>query len=331
MNNDGKKLDVAVVGELNMDLILRGLPEVLEPERELLADDMGLTLGSSSAIFAHNAAVLGNRVGFISRVGDDLMGRAATAWLAEGGVDTSRIHWVSGSTKTGLTVILIHSTNRNILTYPGTIFELCYDDLDFDYLTSARHFHLASFFLHRALLPQVREMFATIKHAGLTISLDTNDDPADCWDGNISHILRYVDVILLNEREIMKLTGVDDLKEALERLAAEVPLVVVKLGPRGAFARRSKQEWQAEALVVDAVDPVGAGDSFDAGFIHQYIRGADVETCLRFGNLAGALSVTRTGGTEAFRDREYAEKFLKERWQPGTMNTSAQGHARKTL
>jgi sugar/nucleoside kinase (ribokinase family) len=63
---------------------------------------------------------------------------------------------------------------------------------------------------------------------------------------------------------------------------------------------------------VDAVDPVGAGDSFDAGFLHQYVRGADLPTCLAAGNLAGALSTTRPGGTEAFRDAAHREVFLKK-------------------
>lgn len=314
MDRKSKTLDVAVAGELNMDLILYGLPETLQPEREHLAEGMALTLGSSSAIFAHNLAALGSRVGFISRIGEDLMGEAARRWLAEGGVDTSRVRRAPSPAQSGLTVILARRAGRNILTYPGTIFELSYDDLDFDYLASARHFHLASFFLHRALRPRVREMFARIKQAGLSISLDTNDDPDDGWDGNLSPVLELVDVLLLNEREVQKLAGAQDLTEAVRQLAARVPLLVVKLGERGALARRGDDQWRAAGIDVHALDSVGAGDSFDAGFVHQYIRGADVETCLRFGNLVGALSVTRAGGTQAFRDRAYAEKFMKEHW-----------------
>jgi sugar/nucleoside kinase (ribokinase family) len=64
------------------------------------------------------------------------------------------------------------------------------------------------------------------------------------------------------------------------------------------------------------VDAVGAGDSFDAGFIHQFIRGAKVEDCLKFANIIGALSVTRAGGTEAFRDAKHRESFLSKHWHP---------------
>jgi sugar/nucleoside kinase (ribokinase family) len=117
---------------------------------------------------------------------------------------------------------------------------------------------------------------------------------------------------LPNGREASKITGIADVKLAVKRLAEMVPLVVVKLGSEGALAQRGKERFTSPALSVKAVDPVGAGDSFDAGFLNQYLRGADLPTCLAGGNLAGALSVTRPGGTEAFRDARYREQFLRE-------------------
>jgi sugar/nucleoside kinase (ribokinase family) len=96
----------------------------------------------------------------------------------------------------------------------------------------------------------------------------------------------------------------------VDRLASLVPVLAVKLGPEGALARCGAERFSCPALNVEAIDPVGAGDSFDAGFIHQYVRGADLATCLAYGNLAGAFSTTRPGGTEAFRERANLEDFL---------------------
>jgi len=304
--------DVTVAGELNLDLILYGLPEQLLPERELLADRMMLTLGSSSAIVAHNLAALGSRVGFQSRIGDDPLGQIALDRLRQGGVDVSRVRCVPGETKTGLTVILPHPSWRNILTYPGTIFELNWDDLDLDYLADSRHFHLCSYYLHRALRPRVGELFQRFKSKGLTISLDTNDDPDDRWEGRLREVLRYVDVFLPNEREACKVAGTDDLEAAVKKLSSWVPLLVVKLGRKGALAQRGAERVVSPAHQVEVVDPVGAGDSFDAGFLHQYLRGADLPACLASGNLAGALSTTRPGGTEAFRDAAYRQEFFRK-------------------
>ena len=304
--------DVTIAGEINLDLILYGLPDELPPERELLADRMVLTLGGSSAIMAHNLSSLGSRVGFQSRIGDDELGSGALLTLQESGVDISRVRRVPGAVKTGLTVILQREAWRNMVTYSGTIAELMWDDLDLDYLSNSRHFHLSSFYLQRGLRPRVPELFRRMKEAGLTTSLDTNDDPDDRWKGGLDEVLQYVDVFLPNEREVQKAAGVADVEAAVNKLAAVVPLVVVKLGRQGAIAQRGAERFASPSISVDAVDAVGAGDSFDAGFLHQYVRGADLTACLRAGNIAGAFSTTRAGGAEAFRDQKYREQFFRE-------------------
>jgi sugar/nucleoside kinase (ribokinase family) len=304
------RFDVTIAGELNLDLILYGLPESLPPERELLAERMMLTLGSSSAIVANNLSALGCSVGFQSKIGEDDFGRIALARLAESGVDVSKVLRVEDRLQTGLTVIVQREKLRNILTYPGTIFELRLEDLDFDFLTSAKHFHLSSYYLQRGLTEHIPEIFRRIKAAGLTISLDTNDDPDDGWKSGLHEALRYVDVFLPNGREAQKITGASDVETAATELAEHVPLVVVKVGEAGAIARRGGERLTSPGVRVDFVDPVGAGDSFDAGFLSRYVRGANLESCLAAGNRAGAFSTTCPGGTEAFRDRQRLQEFF---------------------
>ena len=302
--------DVSVIGELNLDLILSGLPPSLTLEREHLAKDLSITLGSSSAIFAHNLASLGNRVGFSSSIGSDPFGEICLSRLGESGVDLSRVRRMPGKT-TGLTVILPQGKQRYILTYPGTMFEMSEKDLDLDYIFSAKHLHLSSYFLQKGLQPSLAEIFRKAKKAGLTTSLDTNDDPEDRWSSEIPSLLEYVDLLLPNEREACKLAQVDDAERAVDILSQKVRMVVIKRGSKGALAQFLNGKYVATPPVVEAADHVGAGDSFDAGFIHQFIRGASVQDCLAFGNIAGALSVTRPGGTEAFRDAQHREAFLR--------------------
>jgi sugar/nucleoside kinase (ribokinase family) len=303
------KLDIAIVGEINLDLILYGLPQEMLTERELLASDFSITLGSSSAILAHNIAALGSHVGFVTKVGEDSFGALAMERLRERGVDLAHI---AHGAKSGVTLILPHGRQRHILTYPGTISELRFEDLDLDYLASARHFHMSSLFLQRELLPRVPELFQRMKSVGLTTSLDTNDDPEDRWDGALlKEILPHVDILLPNEREAMKMSQAGDVETALSRLAEKVGTVAIKMGASGAIAIRQGQRFSAPAVPVTVVDSIGAGDSFDAGFLHQFLRGADLTTCMAYGNLCGAFSATACGGTEAFRDATQMREFLR--------------------
>jgi len=303
-----RKFDFSVVGELNLDLVLYGLPPELELDREHIASDMRLTLGSSSAIFAHNLALLGNRVAFHSAIGADALGELCLTRLAESGTDVSAVRKFPDK-QTGLTVILPRPVKRYILTFPGVMADMRFEDLDLDLVFSAQHLHISSLFLQRALRPRVAELFRLAKKAGLTTSLDTNDDPDGRWDLD-NDIFRHLDVLLPNESEACRLAKGATPEASLETLAKQVPLVAMKRGERGAVAKRGEVEVVSSPFPTEAVDSIGAGDSFDAGFLHQYIRGASLEVCLRFGNLTGALSTTRQGGTEAFRDTLHRTAFL---------------------
>ena len=305
------RFDVTIAGELNLDLILYGLPAELPPERELLADNMALTLGSSSAIVAHNLASLGAKVGFQSLIGNDSFGEIALERLSRSGVDTSPVQR-GHSVGTGLTVILQRDGWRNILTYPGAISRLTLDSLDFDYLCNSRHFHLSSYYLQSSLRPDVPELFRRLKAAGLTISLDTNDDPEERFMGNVEKALELVDIFLPNQREACRIAGIEDLEGAIRKISAFVPLLVVKTGPAGAIAIHKGKRFQSAALKVDVIDPVGAGDSFDAGFLRAYLNRQTLPDCLAAGNAAGALCATRAGGTEAFGDREHRDAFIRQ-------------------
>jgi sugar/nucleoside kinase (ribokinase family) len=305
-----KRFDVTIAGEINLDLILYGLPEPMPLERELLASDFHMTLGSSSAIVAHNLAALGVSVGFITRLGDDALGSIALERLAERGVDLTCVKRVSGGTSTGVTILLDHEGKRHILTYPGTMSEMAATDLDMAYLASGRHFHLSSLFLHKALQPDLPRICRQLKAEGLTLSLDTNDDPQDRWGGALEDLLGMVDIFLPNEDEACRISGKPDPESAIEALAKRVPLVAVKCGKRGALVQASNLRWLLPAASVAPIDTVGAGDSFDAGFLAAYLRGEAPDACAAFGNRAAALSTLRPGGTESFRDPGLVREFL---------------------
>lgn len=306
-----KTFDITIAGELNLDLILYGLPAEMPTERELLATDFCVTLGSSSAIVAHNAAVLGAKVAFTTLVGADDFGRMALARLSEAGVDVS--HAKEHPTRaTGVTVLLPHGEHRHILTFPGTMAELSVHDLEFDFLVQSRHLHISSIFLQRGLHDGLADLLRRIKAAGLTISLDSNDDPDDQWGSPLAEILPYVDLFLPNEDEICRMTKTSNVDEAVRALAVRPPVIVVKRGARGARVYEQDKVTDVPGLKVTPIDTIGAGDSFDAGFLRGFLHSRAVTVCAQLGNITGALSTQGAGGTGAYRDSELRDAFLRE-------------------
>jgi sugar/nucleoside kinase (ribokinase family) len=313
-----KDFDVVVVGELNADLILRGDVAPAFGQVEKLIDDATLTLGSSSGIFACGAASLGLRVAFIGMVGDDEFGRFLKRALEARGIDADGLV-MNPSLKTGLTVILSQGAgpgprsgagqslgsdavsgvgdHRALLTYLGSIAALRYADVDQARLARARHLHLGSFFLLDALRPDVPALFQAAHRLGLTVSLDTNYDPSEQWDGGLAETLRHVDIFLPNETELCAIARQTDPAAALAVLAGRVPLVAAKLGAQGALVRRGAEHASAAPLPVTVVDTTGAGDTFDAGFIYGFLAGWNLSRTLSLACVCGSLSTRTTGGT----------------------------------
>ena len=293
-----KPFDLVVVGEINPDLILRGDVTPAFGQVEKLVDQATLTIGSSSAIFACGAARLGLRVAFVGKIGDDLFGQFMRQQLAEHGVNTSGIV-ADPAIQTGLSVILSRGADRAILTYAGSIAALRYAEIDWRIIGQARHLHLGAYFMLDALRPDVPRLFAGARARGLSISLDTNYDPAERWGGGLREALSYVDIFLPNETELCAVAGTAEIDSALEQLARQIPVVAVKLGEKGGAARQGQQIARAASLPVAVVDTTGAGDSFDAGFVYGYLQGWELARALRLACACGSLSTRAAGGTAA--------------------------------
>ena len=304
-----KEFDILVVGELNPDLIV-SKPD-LQPrfdQTEIIVDSAVLRIGSSSAIFACGAARLGLKVAFVSVVGDDLFGKFVFNSLKGHGVDVSAVK-VDSDLETGLSVILSRGEDRAILTHLGSINAVKASQVTDDLLMRSRHLHLASYFLQTDLQPDVPGIFQKARSHGLTISLDTNWDPDLRWN-QVRDILPLVDVFLPNRNEALAITGRSSLDSAMAALAENVSVVAVKLGREGAIAREGTEVVSAGVPQVNVVDTIGAGDSFDAGFVYGYLHQWDLKKALQMAVVCGSLSTRAAGGTNGQPTLEEAMAYL---------------------
>jgi sugar/nucleoside kinase (ribokinase family) len=173
-----------------------------------------------------------------------------------------------------------------------------------------RHFHVSSYFLQDGLRPGLKNLFAEARRLGLSTSLDTGYDPSEQWSADLIDTLQEVDVFLPNELEIQGIANRQDVVDGLRALDNGHTLVVGKLGSEGCISLDQGTLVKVKAFPVQVVDTTGAGDSFDAGFLHAWLRGRALRDCLRFGAACGALSTRGMGGTATQPSEEEVESFV---------------------
>ena len=308
-------LDLLVIGELNMDLILDDVESFPEIGKEKIAGDLNLTLGSSSAIFAANIARLGIETGFCGAVGNDKFGEQIKQQLQEYGIDTSLVKIDQGH-KTGLSAIFRYGGDRALITYPGAMEHFSLKMIPDEAFSKARHMHISSIFLQPGIKKDLFKIIEKAKSRGMTVSIDSQWDPDEKWDLDIEKLVEKIDFFLPNEAEFLNFSETDTVEEGLAKFKPHAGgSIIVKCGKKGA-------KWLQNGSVISApahenteiIDTIGAGDSFNAGFIYRFLNGDPIARCIKFGNITGAVSTTKSGGTAAITSFQDVIAIAKEKF-----------------
>lgn len=306
-----KNIEVLVVGELNVDIILDHIEGIPAIGKEILANKMNITLGSSSAILASNLSILGAQTAFVGKIGKDNFADIVLNAFKEKKVNTEHII-VDSQLKTGLTVVLNYDNDRANVTYPGAMEELRAKDITTKILKKAKHLHISSVFLQPGLIKNVVDVFKKAKELGLTTSLDPQWDPDEKWNLDLKNLLPHIDIFMPNAAEFINLTGCNDLQKGIEQIKSFANVVVIKDGENGAVLWDKHKTIKGSAFLNQNVaDCIGAGDSFNAGFISEYVKNSSLEHCMEVGNITGALNTTASGGTTAFKSLEFVKEQAK--------------------
>ncbi len=310
-----KKYDIAAIGELNVDIILNGIESEPEIGKEKFCKDMIVTLGSSTAIFAANAAALGSKVCFVGLVGKDSFGQLVRTSLEAKGVAT---HFIGeGDTPTGATICMSYGEDRANLTYQGSMDVMGFDQIDKSVFALSKHIHLSSLFMQSALLRDIHKVLDAAAENGCTVSLDTQWDPMEKWALDYPKVLPKITVFMPNEKELCALTGKASLEDAIAEVLPYLGgIMLVKCGSKGSLLvkKDGSRKLLPAFLNKNVVDAIGAGDSFNSGFVSAFVKGLSPEECQKTGNLTGAVNTTAAGGTGAFTSLEDVRRICKERF-----------------
>lgn len=289
--------DIVVLGNFVVDIIGKPLDRLPERGRLALIDTLETHAGGNGPNTSGALGRLGADVAVVGRVGDDLYGRFLLERLAACRVDTSRVV-LDREAATGVTLVAVdHTGERSFIHHFGANARFTADDLDWEFLSTARHLHLASFFVLPALDGgPAAAVLAEAQRRGLSTSLDVCWDREERWLPLLRACLPHVDYCMPSQEETERLTGRTEPREMAAVLRdAGCRAAVVKLGEQGVYYAGPDGEWRVPAYRVPVRDTTGAGDCFIAGFLHARLSGWEIPRALRFGNACGALAVGSMG------------------------------------
>jgi ribokinase len=302
---------IAVVGSLNMDLVVRA-PHMPIPGETVIGSDFRTIPGGKGANQAVAAARLGAEVTMIGRVGDDDFGRAQLRNLGELGIDTTHTI-VDPEAATGIALITLDASGQNsIVLAPGANMRLTKEDI-----SAARGTIVQSDVVVLQLESplEVVTYAIHIAHAeGVKVIL--NPAPAQPL---LNETLAKLDCLIPNESETALLTGIEvtdihSAKEAAARLREEgVGTVILTLGARGAFLASAEESVHIPGYEVEVVDTTAAGDAFVGGLAVALAKGQNLAEAVRYANAAGALAVTKLGAQPSLPTGQEVEEFMKGR------------------
>jgi len=286
---------VLCLGRTYCDLIFTGLSGLPVLGRELFADNVAIVPGGGAFITAAHLVSLGSPAALVTRLGTDPLSSGLEDPIRKSGIDLTFIERASDAGPQ-LTVAIVQSQDRAFLSRraghakPATLLAALASP-------NARHLHIAEY----ATLAEIPDLVTGAKRRGLTVSLDPSWDEALIHDPTFLESCRGIDIFLPNAEEAAAISRAEDEDKALDLLSRHFPLVVLKKGPDGAVLAHGDERQSCPAAQVKVVDTTGAGDAFNAGFLHHWLNGEDHSSCLEAAIEAGSLSVQAAGGATALR------------------------------
>jgi sugar/nucleoside kinase (ribokinase family) len=296
---DHHRYDVLCVGILVADLVVPPLAKVPVPGELVKVETLLLSTGGCAANTAVDLARLNGRVAVAGRVGNDVFATFIRQDLEANGVDTAGVR-VSPSSPTSRTVILnILGDDRRYIHMVGANAELKAEDIDLERVRQARCLYVGGYGLFPGFGPDaLAALFRFARQHGVLTVLDVAGVNAAEGLAPFQVVLPYADAFLPNGDEARLITGeVDPLRQAEHFIACGAGIVVITEGEGGALVRTPHAAWRAGVYQVPVVDPSGAGDAFDAGFILGLLQGWDLPRTLAFASAIGASVCTQLGTT----------------------------------
>ncbi|HUV03734.1 MAG TPA: sugar kinase [Armatimonadota bacterium] len=305
--------DVTCLGILVADLVGKPVDEYPARGKLVLVDQLELHSGGCASSTGVALAKIGVSASVIGKVGNDGLGDFMVGVLERNGIDTRGVIRDPNMGTSG-TMVMVHSDGeRSFIHYIGANASLTESDVDYGLLKGSRILHVAGSFLMPGIdgeptarvLKKAREM-------GITTTLDTAWDSKGRWMSLLKPCLPHIDYAVPSIEEARMVTGKHEPPDVAKVLMDHgVKVVALKMGEGGCYIRSANEEHRIRKYDVEAIDALGAGDCFAAGFLTGILQGWDLEKTGRFANAVGASCVMALGATTGVKSLEETLAFIE--------------------
>ncbi|MBT8455048.1 MAG: carbohydrate kinase family protein [Alphaproteobacteria bacterium] len=283
MSAHGPQTDVVTVGRVYCDLIFTDVPRMPTMGTEVYAGGFGMHAGGGAAITAAHLVAQGRSATLAAILPGGAFGPMIRDELHAAEIDLSLCRSAEPGTEAQVTAALVGGEDRAFITHRSGPAAPRLNEVALG-RTGAQHMHIAEL----ATLVEMPELLTVARAAGMTVSLDCS------WDETVgltdaAPLIAAVDVFLPNAAEAERLAD-------MGAVPPVAPITVIKEGAKGATVWSKGGREHAPAKRVTPVDTTGAGDAFNAGFLHAWLGGQPLDACLFAGNTAGARAIGVRGG-----------------------------------
>lgn len=291
--DDRDRLDVVVVGSVNLDLVA-STHRIPAPGETVLGTSYAEHPGGKGLNQAVACARSGARTAMLAAVGDDGAGERLRSVMVDAGIGTDGVGIVAG-TPTGRAIITVAGDGENsIVVVPGAN----------HHLADTIALPAAAVVLAQLEIPHATVAAAFAQAAAFDAITVLNPSPAAPLD---PEMLRHCDIVVPNEHEVDRLGGAEAL---LSLLRPDRSAVIVTRGRAGADIHTADGTWNQPAFTVTPVDTTGAGDSFCGALVARLAAGDDLATAVRWAAAAGALATTGRGAVPSIPQRAAIEELI---------------------
>ena len=303
-----------VVGDVTVDQMyfVEDLPE---PGGERTALRAVMEPGGAGGTIATALARLSSSVTIATRVGLGPFSDLALKNVREAGVDTRLVQKDEHLQTSSVTLLITPDTQRTMISAAGASRNLDSAELSAEDVIACDALVMSAYSLvgGRQREYAVRAL-EHAKAAGLTTFIDMGSGAMNALKDRVLSLIREIDYVLMNEKELYALTDETSISDAVSWLDSHgIERLVVKVGEMGSIVITPELTELVEALDIDGVvDSTGAGDYFTAAFAYGIMKGHDLLHAARLGNVAGGLNTTVVGAQNYFLDKATLDRFASE-------------------